>query len=230
MDLFYQLVKGFAGRRLRARLVHSTKLALIPPYRIRRHRLVRAISSLASSATRQGALLGAAFRDLHGARVHGFALLVTLGEQARAATIASDALAAGAENAASLRHPERAAAWLRARVVLAARHRPLRSRQASWAARRAALAPLGADERALAGLAALTVVERAALVALDVEHLDSRDAEAALGLSTAALERVAIRARRSYAAAWIAAGDSSAPPGDGDLGRRVRKAADQALS
>ena len=192
--------------------------------------MVRATSNRASSATRQGALLGAAFRDLHGARVHGFALLVTLGEQARASNIASDALAAGAENAASLRHPERAAAWLRARVVAAVGHRTPKSRQASWAARRAALRQLGADERTFAGLAALTVVERAALVALDVERLDSRDAEAALGLSTAALERVTTRARRRYAAAWIAAGDSSAPPEDGDLGRRVREAADRALS
>ena len=59
-------------------------------------------------------LMRAAFRDLHGTRLHGFALLVTLGDRAHAARLTrGDALAAGMAQAAALRHPERAAAWLR---------------------------------------------------------------------------------------------------------------------
>ena len=187
-------------------------------------------SNASSNATRQASLLGAAFRDLHGARLHGFALLVTLGDAARAASIASEVLAAGADSAASLRHPERAAAWLRARVVLAARRRAPRGRQQRWAARRDALADLGTDRRTFAGLAALNVVERAAIVTLDVEHLDARDAETVLGLSTGALERVAARARRRYATAWISARGQDSTTDDGDLARHVRDAAHRALS
>jgi DNA-directed RNA polymerase specialized sigma24 family protein len=192
--------------------------------------LARGGSNGSGEADRQAALLGAAFRDLHGARIHGFALLVTLGDQARAATIASDALAAGADNAASLRHPERAAAWLRARVVLAARHRTRARRANAWAARRAALVSLGADAPTFSGLAALNVIERAAIVTLDIEHLDARDAEVVLSLSTGALERVAARARRRYAAAWISARGSNARSDEGDLARHVRDAAHRALS
>src|ERR687895_367576 len=55
----------------------------------------------------------AAFRELHGRRLHGFALLLTLGDRERAASLASDALAAGQLRVDELRHPERAAAWLR---------------------------------------------------------------------------------------------------------------------
>jgi DNA-directed RNA polymerase specialized sigma24 family protein len=192
--------------------------------------LGRVASTASSNATRQASLLGAAFRDLHGARLHGFALLVTLGDAARAASIASEVLAAGAESAAALRHPERAAAWLRARVVLAARRRAPRARQQRWAARRDALADLGVDRRTLTGLAALNVVERAAIVSLDVEHLDARDAETVLGLSTGALARVAARARRRYAAEWISARGQDSTPDEGDLGRHVRDAAHRALS
>lgn len=190
----------------------------------------RVASNGSGNASRQASLLGAAFRDLHGARIHGFALLVTLGDTARAASIASDLLAAGAENAASLRHPERAAAWLRARVVLAARRRPAARRRESWPARREALAALGSDARTFAGLAALNVVERAAIVTLDIEHFDARDAEVVLGLSTGALERVAARARRLYAAAWISPRSPEAGSDEGDLARHVRDAAHRAFS
>lgn len=190
----------------------------------------RVASNGSSSTARQASLLGAAFRDLHGARIHGFALLVTLGEAARAANIASEVLAAGADNAGSLRHPERAAAWLRARVVLAARRRFTTARRQAWAARREALVGLGSDRCTFAGLAALNVVERAAIVTLDIEHFDARDAEVVLGLSTGALERVAARARRRYAAAWISALGPDASPEDGDLALHVRDAAHRALS
>src|SRR6187431_2709085 len=66
-------------------------------------------------------VLRAAFRELHGRRLHGFALLLTLGDRPGAARLASEALAAGAMRVDELRHPERAAAWLRHRLVDRAR-------------------------------------------------------------------------------------------------------------
>src|ERR1041384_1046480 len=54
-------------------------------------------------------MLRAAFREAHGARLHGFALVVTLGDEQLAATLAVDALDAGVRHADALRHPERAA-------------------------------------------------------------------------------------------------------------------------
>src|SRR5690606_20820527 len=69
--------------------------------------------------------LRAAFDELHGSRLHGFALLLTLGDRARAARLAGEALAAAEPRIDALRHPERAAAWLRAHVVRSS-HRPSR--------------------------------------------------------------------------------------------------------
>jgi [ribosomal protein S5]-alanine N-acetyltransferase len=43
------------------------------------------------------------FRDLHGPRLHGFALLVALGDRRLAARIAGDALAAGMQREGVLR-------------------------------------------------------------------------------------------------------------------------------
>ena len=94
----------------------------------------------------QPELVRAAFRDLHGARLYGFALLVTLGDRGRAARLSATALAAGASRLADLRHPERAAAWLRARVLAdAARtvRSPGRGRLVPEAL--AAVEPLGVD-------------------------------------------------------------------------------------
>jgi hypothetical protein len=59
----------------------------------------------------------AAFRDLHGSRLYGFALIVAMGERQWAAQAATQALAEGELRLPELRHPERAAAWLRRRVV-----------------------------------------------------------------------------------------------------------------
>src|SRR5262245_49203152 len=73
-----------------------------------------------TGAPDEGALRDA-FRELHGRRLHGFALLLTLGDRAEAARLASDALDAGVARVDELRHPERAAAWLRRRVVDRAR-------------------------------------------------------------------------------------------------------------
>lgn len=139
----------------------------------------------------------AAFRELHGPRLHGFALLITLGERVLAARIAGEALAAGAEQVSELSHPERAAAWLRNRALRLAR-RDMQRGASSGGRRRAALEDLGVDSAGFAALAGLDVLERAALVASTVERLDPRDVATIVGQDGARLDRLV---RRSRAAA-----------------------------
>ncbi len=107
----------------------------------------------------------------------------------------------------SLAHPERAAAWLRRRVLGGARGRHL-------AASRASLLPLGADRlHALRqvgvetgpaqALASLHVVDRAALALANVERLAEADVADALGVDIPAARRRIRRARRRYAEAAV---------------------------
>lgn len=169
----------------------------------------------------------AAFRELHGPRLHGFALLLTLGDQSVAMRLAADALAAGAARTSELSHPERAAAWLRQRVVRGAgrRHgemtRPDR--------RRAALEELGVDDAAFAGLSALNLRERAALVVTTVERLDRRDLATIIGLDGTRLERLVRRARRRAMSAGATVHGERAGS-DGPLVTKMRNIARRALS
>ena len=208
-------------------VAHPTKLPLNALDRTSRRAKIASAQSL--RIPRDPAVLHAAFRELHGARLHGFALLVTLGDSSRAVQIASEALAAGARRTESLRHPERAAAWLRARVVKAARRSPIWSQRPDPQAQHDALAAIGVDNRAFAGLAALGPRGRAAIVALDVEQLDERDAELILGLSTAGLQHYAARMRREFAAACEGVGAPGALPGEGEIMLRVWETAHRAL-
>jgi hypothetical protein len=168
--------------------------------------------------------LRAAFEELHAPRLHGFALLITLGDRERARRLAMAALGQGAARAEELRHPERAAAWLRARVVRSAgrSHRPTID-----ADRSAALDELHVDEAAAAGLAALTPVERAAIVAAVVERLDRRDVGTVVGRGGAALERLLVRSRSRYVAAHVAA--AADLPASGPITDRLHAAAVRAL-
>jgi DNA-directed RNA polymerase specialized sigma24 family protein len=149
--------------------------------------------SSANGSTIPGApsaeVVRAAFRDLHGARLHGFALLLTLGDQAVAARLAADALAAAAISTADLSHPERAAAWLRRHVVRNARGQ-MRDSAAAAGRRRAALEGLGADAAAFASFAPLDLRERAVLAAYTVERLDRRDVATIVGMEGARLDRL----------------------------------------
>jgi DNA-directed RNA polymerase specialized sigma24 family protein len=149
-------------------------------------------------------LVRAAFRELHGTRLHGFALLVTLGDRARAARLAGEAIAAGTARTSELRHPERAAAWLRRRVTRNAR-RGGRSSSRAVAEGRAALEELGADAAAFAGLSALSTRDRAALVADSIERLDRGDVATIMGVDGARLDRLIRRVRQRYAATVAAA-------------------------
>jgi hypothetical protein len=172
-------------------------------------------------------LLRNAFRELHGPRLHGFALLMTLGDQAVAARLASEALAAGSARVAELSHPERAAAWLRQRVVREAERR--RSQAARPDRRRAALEELGVDDAAFAGLSALSHRERAALVVTTIERLDRRDVATIIGLEGMRLERLIRRATRRATRAGSAV-HGERPETDGPLVARIRAVARRAMS
>lgn len=168
-----------------------------------------------------------AFRELHGRRLHGFALLLTLGDRALAAGLTADALAAAAGRTPELRHPERAAAWLRAHVVHAM---PRRHQAPSPADEGAVLDPLGVDRAVATALAALKVPERAAVVAADVERLDPRDVETVTGRRGAALERLLADSRRRYIDAYASTPSVAAPGSDGLLVRRIRAVAARTMT
>ena len=154
--------------------------------------------------------LRAAFRDLHGARLHGFALLLALGDRALAASLASGALRAGAERIDELRHPERAATWLRRWVV----ERVGTVAPPTDAAASGALFDLGADAPVATALAALRIPERAALIASTIERLDRRDVGVIVGRDGPAIDRLIRRARARYIDAYAAvAPDASAMMG-----------------
>jgi DNA-directed RNA polymerase specialized sigma24 family protein len=180
-----------------------------------------------SHATVPPDLLRTAFRELHGPRLHGFALLVTLGDQAVAARLAGDALAAGSARIGELRHPERAAAWLRQRVVRQAGRRRVGTTRPDG--RRAALEELGVDDAAFASLSALNLRERAALVVTTVERLDRRDVATIIGLDGTRLERLVQRARR-HATTVGASVHGERPASDGPLVTRIRAIARRTLS
>ncbi len=187
-----------------------------------------------SPAAHDDATMAAAFRDLHGPRLHGFALLVTLGDAPAAERVAGFALAAGARQAAALRHPERAAAWLRARTLRLLHERGSMPGRTPAEERRAALATLGADEIVYRGLARLTLDSRAALVVSAIERFDPIDVETILDAAPAATRHAVARARDQYLR--LAARRSADEPETasdqpmGELASRVTELAARAFS
>jgi hypothetical protein len=165
-----------------------------------------------------------AFRELHGRTLHGFSLLLALGDRDLAARLAGDALGAAAPHHDELHHPERAAAWLRRHAVRAF---PRRGGRLSQPGRRLALATLGASADAVDGLARLSLHERAALIATDVERMQLRDVEFIVGRTGTALERVLVGARRRYIA--IAGAQSAMPRLEGTVEERVHAVARRAI-
>jgi hypothetical protein len=187
-----------------------------------------------ASAQYDDATLAAAFRDLHGPRVHGFALLVTLGDSRAAERASGFALAAGAAQAAALRHPERAAAWLRARTLRGLGQRRTRRPSIPTEARLAALGPLGVSEAVYRGLAALSIETRAALVASAIERFDPIDVETILDTAPAVTRHAVAEARRRFLrhATAILPGEADARPDQpiGELAGRVQDVASRAIS
>jgi len=162
----------------------------------------------------------AAFRELHGRRLHGFALLLTLGDRPNAARLASVALADGAMRVEELRHPERAAAWLRRRVVERARV----GRGSHVDAR--VLLDLGVDEALVVAFGSSGRLERAALIASAVERLDRRDVASIVGREGSSLDRLLrgarVRLMRAYA-------ETAAEPPNGPIAARVQALARRAM-
>lgn len=191
----------------------------------------RAMDADLQSTTEQ---LRDAFRDLHGSRLHGFALLVTLGDAEHAERAAGKALALGEARAASLRHPERAAAWLRAHVVPALRRSRLPG-PVDLTVRWTALRNLGIEGSAFDGLAALDFEARVAFVASSIERFAPLDVETILAKGPVATRRAIQRARQRYLSvvASSPAGGQPVPDGaahrEGELGRRIRTVAERAL-
>lgn len=159
----------------------------------------------------EDAALHDAFVELHGERLFGFGLLVTLGDRELAGILSSEALADGTDRIGQLRHPERAAAWLRARLTEAARGPAWGHRRPTDQERREALAVLGVEPAAYDALASLDVRGRAAIAASAVEGLTAADVHEIVGSD----DRVR-RARRDYLTAYVAASrirDAKTPAG-----------------
>lgn len=179
------------------------------------------------------ATLAAAFRELHGARLHGFAMLVALGDQRSAERAAGFALASGAGQAAALRHPERAAAWLRARTLRGLHEQRWLSRSVRVEARRAALERLGVDDAVFRGLAGLGMDARAALVASAIERFDPIDVETILRAAPGAARHAVSQARSRYLRFASSRSDGAEPGPDqpaGEIARRVESVATRAFS
>jgi DNA-directed RNA polymerase specialized sigma24 family protein len=188
------------------------------------------LSPAAPGDIREADLLRAAFREVHGAGLHGFALLLTLGDRSRAAAIAASALADGTAHVAELRHPERAAAWLRSRVLRDVR-RSGESRLHSRAERSSVLLELGVPEPAIATLEGLTIDDRAAIVASSVEGFSPTDVATILGRDLHATRRLLRDARNRYLADalhWLADVPRDALVG-GEIASRVEQAAARAI-
>jgi hypothetical protein len=172
------------------------------------------------------ALLQAAFRDVHAARIHGFALIVTLGNHGVAAGVAARAVSEGCTRLDEMRHPERAAAWLRNRVL---RLLPRDAASEDAATGDAVLSALGLAAYAVAGLRAVSLLERVALVVADLERLDSRDVATVVNRDGEALAHLLARARRRYLEAALQAMPEEMEPSAGPLRTRIANHAWEAM-
>ena len=182
---------------------------------------------VAIPAVQERSTSGAAMRDLHGGQLHGFALLLTLGDQTAAATLAADALEAGAVQASELQHPRRATAWLRRSVLEAAKRRRTDPNH-DESAMRAALRALGVNDEAHAALSALSILERAAVVASGVEGLEEPDVATVVGLDPVRSRRLVRDALRRAISAGMAEPSRSGP--DGPIVARTREIAARVLA
>jgi len=167
-----------------------------------------------------------ALRAIHAPSLHGFALLLTLGDRHRAAALTAAAFHAAEARAGELRHPERAAAWLRAHVV---RRAGRRDSAIDADERMAALGPIGVTSPVLAGLASLDRDERAAIIATWAERIDRRDVATIVGRDGDRLDNLLRRARARFLDGHAAAPTDGSPP-SGPLADAVRSAAARAMA
>jgi DNA-directed RNA polymerase specialized sigma24 family protein len=166
------------------------------------------------------------FVELHGDRLLGFAMLVTLGDAALAGRLSAQAMARGVERIDQLRHPVRAAAWLRGSLTKAAERPAWGHQRPSDTERRDELKSLGVDPATYDALASLEVRGRAAVVATSVEGFAPADVFEIVGSD----ERVR-QARRDFLTAYLAASKTrDVEPPKGELATRVHDAAAPVLS
>jgi DNA-directed RNA polymerase specialized sigma24 family protein len=166
------------------------------------------------------------FVELHADRLLGFAMLVTLGDATLAGQLSAEALAKGVERVEQLRHPVRAAAWLRATVTKAAGRPAWGHQRPSEAERRDALRSLGVEPAIYDALASLDVRARAAMVATAVEGFSAADVYEIVGSDDRVRD-----ARRDYMTAYLAASESRETTEPcGELAARVDAAAAPILS
>lgn len=177
----------------------------------------------------------AAFREVHERRLHGFALLLTLGNRSAAAELARNALREAEPRLQELAHPERGAVWLRRHVL---RHAPKRvegggrgpfrrNRPAPNSAE--GVADLGANEILVEALARLDLQARAALILQDVERFREVDVADALGTDLRASERLLRDARAKYSQAYTAAAARHGSADSMELPEDVRRSAESGL-
>lgn len=166
------------------------------------------------------------FVELHADRLLGFAMIVTLGDAARAGNLAAEALAKGIQQIDQMRHPVRAAAWLRGNVTKAAGRPGWGRRRPSEVERRDALHALGVDPTTFDALASLNVRARAAVAATSVEGFAAADVFEIVGSDEAVR-----KARRDFLTAYLAASEArETTPPSGELAARVRAVADPVFS
>lgn len=176
-------------------------------------------------ATSGAETLRVALREIHGASLHGFAILLVLGDRGRAAALTAQAFRAADARVGDLRHPERAGAWLRAEVT---RRAGTGVSLIDADERLLALGSLGVTRPVLAGLAALDRAERAALIASWVERFDARDVATIVGRDGDRLERLLRRARSRFLDGHAAA-PSDGQSETGPLAYVVRSSAARAM-
>jgi DNA-directed RNA polymerase specialized sigma24 family protein len=145
--------------------------------------------------------------------------MLLLGNGQRAAGLAAASLARGSERVTELRHPERAAAWLRADLLRHVGRVP----QALPPALDPVLAALGATPAIMQALATLDLRQRAVIIAMDIEHLDLRDVERIVGRRPAATARLLAQARARFAASFDELGARH-----GEIAKAVEAAAGKA--
>jgi DNA-directed RNA polymerase specialized sigma24 family protein len=166
------------------------------------------------------------FVELHADRLLGFAMVVTLGDATLAGRLAAEALAVGVDRIEQLRHPVRAAAWLRGAVTKSAGRPAWGHRRPEEGERRDALQALGVDAATYDALASLDVRGRAAVAATAVEGFSPADVFEIVGSDEGVR-----RARRDFLTAYLASSETReiAPP-DGDLASRVKAVAGPVFS
>jgi DNA-directed RNA polymerase specialized sigma24 family protein len=159
------------------------------------------------------------FWELHSRRLYAFALLVALGDTGAAGNATTDAFREAWPELEHLDVPESAAAWLRRRALRSLR-RAARSHRGRADELPDSLVRLGVDTTTFRALFKLSLTERAALVAGDVERLRPADIDEVLGSEPGHGVATLERARTRYAAAYAAAAGGADPRSERQ-GRRL---------